>query len=206
MLEFDDCRLWAEMGLEGERLLKRGYTADCEYYRPQEVRAGAYVFSSGSAGRAFPVLAGGVKDTGLGLKIFSDEKPFRLPRGVEFLPLAKNLHNLRSAAAGARAVVIPVRDDHVNEAAGNSIAFLSMALGRPVLTKRTPYMEGFITDGKNGFFYDTLTPRSVAKGLERIMALSTAALKKLGAAARRTVLRKASQDRFCAEFLERFAK
>ncbi len=204
MLEFDDWGLWADVGLEEPRLLKRGYAADCEYYSPLRAGAGEYVFSAGSAGREFAALAGGVKDSGLGLKIFSDAKPVKLPRGVEFLPLAKNLHNLRSAAAGARAVVIPVRDGHVNEAAGNSIAFLSMALGRPVLTRRTKYMERFIKDGKNGFFYDKLSPRSVAAGLKRIQALSPAAHKKLGAAARAAILQKASLDRFCKGFLEKF--
>ena len=206
MLEFDDWGLWAETGLDYQRLLKRGYAVDCDYYRPQAARAGAYVFSAGSAGREFKALAEGAKSSGLALKIFSDAKPSRLPRGLEFLPLAKNLHNLRSAAAGALAVVIPVRDGHINEAAGNSIAFLSMALGRPVLAKRTRYLENFITDGKNGFLYDTLTPSSIAQGLGRIKALTPAALKKLSAAARRTVLQKASLDHFCQQFLSRFSK
>ena len=205
MLEFDDSALWAGMGLAGSRLLERGYASDCEYYSPRQAAAGDYVFSAGSAGRDFSSLAGGVKNTGLGLKIFSDSKPARLPRGAQFLPLAKNLHNLKNAAAGARAVVIPLRDGHKNGAAGNSIAFLGMALGRPVLTRRTSYMERFIRDGENGFFYDGLSPDSVARGLERILALSPAALEKLGAAARRTILLKASLDRFCSGFLRRFA-
>ncbi len=203
MLEFDDWGLWADVGLEEPRLLKRGYATDCEYYSPQRAGAGAYVFSAGSAGREFAALASAAKNTGLGLKIFSDAKAQKLMRGVEFLPLAKNLHNLRSAAAGAKAVVIPVRDGHVNEAAGNSIAFLSMALGRPVLTRRTKYMERFIKDGQNGFFYDKLSPRSVSGGLKRIQDLSPAALKKLGAAARRAILQKASLDRFCAAFIKK---
>ncbi|MBI4351236.1 MAG: glycosyltransferase [Elusimicrobia bacterium] len=206
MLEFDDLGLWSGVGLEEPRLLKRGYAADCEYYRPQRGAVGDYIFSAGSAGREFKALAAGVGNTGLGLKIFSDSKPAKLPRGVEFLQLAKNLHNLRSAAAGARAVVIPVRDGHINEAAGNSIAFLSMALGRPVLTKRTPYMERFIADGVNGFFYDALNADSIARGLARITALTPAALKKLAAAARLAILQKANLDRFTAAFLKRFAK
>ncbi|MDD5209709.1 MAG: glycosyltransferase [Elusimicrobiales bacterium] len=203
MLESDDWGLWADAGLEEPRLLKRGYAVDCEYYRRQPGALGTYVFSAGSAGREFSALAGAAKNTGLGLKIFSDAKAQKLPRGVEFLPLAKNLHNLRSAAAGAKAVVIPVRDGYLNEAAGNSIAFLSMALGRPVLARRTPYMERFIKDGKNGFFYDKLSPRSLAAGLARIKALTPAALKKLGAAARATILQKASLDRFCAAFIKK---
>lgn len=206
MLEFDDRGLWGEMGLEGERLLTRGYATDCEYYSPAPAAAGDYFFSAGSAGREFAALAAGVKSTGLGLTIFSDARPGRVPRGVQFLPLAKNLHNLKAAAAGARAVVIPVKDDHINEAAGNSIAFLAMALGRPVLTRRTPYMERFIKDGVNGFFYASLSPLSVTRGLNRILELSPAGLKRLGAAARRAVVQKANLAGFCAEFLREFAR
>ncbi len=204
MLEFDDKGLWGEMGLSGGRLLRRGYATDCEYYKPQPAGHGEYVFSAGSAGREFAALAGGVKNTGLGLKIFSDSKPEKNPGGAQFLPLAKNLDKLKETAAGARAVVIPVKDGHINEAAGNSIAFLSMALGRPVLTKKTPYMERFIRDGVNGFFYGTLSPLTIARGLNRILALSPARLKTLSSSARRTILRKASLDRFCGEFVQKF--
>ncbi|OGR79129.1 MAG: hypothetical protein A2X32_11455 [Elusimicrobia bacterium GWC2_64_44] len=205
MLEFDDWELWGAMGLEGERLLRRGYATDCEYYKPVPGAPGDYVFSAGSAGRAFDALAGGVKNTGLGLKIFSDAKPDKLPRGAQFLPLAKNLHNLKAAAAEARAVVIPVKDGHVNEAVGNSIAFLAMALGRPVLIRKTPYMERFIKDGENGFFYNSLSPLTIARGLNRILALKPAQLKKISAAARATILQKASLDLFCKEFARKFA-
>ena len=205
VLDFDDAGLWGELGLGRDRLTGRGYSTDCEYYSPQDVEAGDYVFSAGSAGRDFKALAAGVKACGLELKIFSDSKE-KAGAGVEFLPLASNLHNLRAAAAGARAVVIPVSDGHINEAAGNSIAFLSMALGRPILTRRTPYMEKFITDGKNGFLYKSLSAGSIERGLRRIGALSPARLRAVGAAARSTILRKASLDRFCSGFLATHAK
>lgn len=205
VLDFDDAGLWGELGFGWDRLTGRGYSTDCEYYAPQGVEEGSYVFSAGSAGRDFKVLAAGVKACGLDLKIFSDAKE-KSAAGAEFLPLAKNLHNLRAAAAGARAVVIPLSDAHINGAAGNSIAFLSMALGRPVLTRRTPYMERFIADGENGFLYNTLSPGSIARGLRRIVALSPARRLALGKAARSTILRHASLDRFCAGFLEKYSK
>lgn len=205
MLEFDDARLWAETGLAGARLRKRGYAADCAYYSPVKGAAGDYVFSAGSTGRDFKALAAGVKGSGLGLKIFSGSRPPALPKGAEFLPLSENLHNLKAAAAGARAVVVPVKDGHVNEAAGNSIAFLAMALGRPVLTRRTRYMSRFIKDGVNGFLYAKLSQASVAEGLRRIKSLPPARLARLSAAARRSMLAKASLDRFCAGLLRRFA-
>ena len=205
VLDFDDAGLWGELGFAGARLSGRGYSTDCEYYTPQKVQAGNYVFSAGSAGRDFKALAAGVKACGLDLKIFSDAKE-KAGAGVEFLPLAKNLHNLRAAAAGAKAVVIPVSDAHMNEAAGNSIAFLSMALGRPVLTRRTRYMEKFITDGKNGFLYKNLSAGSIERGLRRIGALSPARLSAVGIAARSTILRHASLDRFCGDFLKQSFK
>lgn len=201
MLEFDDWELWGAMGLEGERLLRRGYATDCEYYKPVPGPAGDYVFSAGSAGRGFEALAAGVKNTGLGLKIFSDARPAKPLPGAQLQPLAGNLHNLKAAAAGAAAVVIPVKDGHVNEAVGNSIAFLAMALGRPVLIRRTPYMERFIKDGVNGFFYKSLSPLTVARGLNRVLAMKPARAKALSAAARRTILERASLDAFCSEFL-----
>jgi len=206
MLEFDDARLWGELGLSGRRLLRRGYAADCGYYSPVKGPAGDYVFSAGSTGRDFKALAAGVRSSGLGLKVFSGSRPPALPRGAEFLPLSENLHNLKAAVSAARAVVIPVRDGHVNEAAGNSIAFLAMALGRPVLIRRTRYMSRFIKDGVSGFFYDELSPGSVTAGLERISSLSPSELSRLCSAARRAILKKASLDRFCASLLRKFLR
>ncbi|OGR52861.1 MAG: hypothetical protein A2049_07080 [Elusimicrobia bacterium GWA2_62_23] len=201
MLEADDKELWRETGLAGTRLRRRGYATDCVYYKPSGAVAGGYVFSAGSAGRDYAALAAGAKRAGFGIKIFTDSKPGRLPANAEVLPLAKNLHNLKEAAERARAVAIPVKDSHVNESAGNSIAFLAMALGRPVLLKRTPYWERLIEDGKNGFLCDSLAPAALAAGLRRVAALSPAGARRLGAAARRTVLKKASLDSFCSEFL-----
>lgn len=205
MLESDDLSLWAAAGLDGARLLRRGYASDCEYYKPAGAAAGGYVFSAGSAGRDFKALALGAAQAGLPLKVFTDSKPGRLPAGAELLPLAKNLHNLREAAGKAAAVVIPVSDGYKNEAAGNSIAFLSMAMGRPVLTRRTPYMERFIKDGVNGFFYASLSAGSVARGLNRVKAMPPARLRALGAAARRTVLAGANLDAFCRALLGKIA-
>lgn len=203
MLESDDARLWGEFGLPEGRLARRGYAVDCYYYRPQLLKPGDYVFSAGSTGRDFKALAAGARRAGLGVTVLSESRPQKLP-GATFVPLTKNLDKLREWAAGARAVVIPLKDGCVNDAAGNSIAFLSMAMGQPVLTRRTPYMERFIKDGANGFFYDELSPASVAAGLRRVRALSPEARKALAAAARRTILQKASLDRFCAAFLARF--
>lgn len=203
ILEFDDRDLWLATGLEKAQIFKRPYGVDCRYYAPgRAAGAGDYIFSAGSAGRDFRTLARAVKKTGLPLKIFSDAGP--APAGAELLPFAKNLHNLKSAMLGARAVALPIAAAHINEAAGNSIAFIAMALGRPVITKRTGYMERFIEDGKTGFLYDNLSAPALAKQLSRALALSPAALKKLGRSARAVVLKKASLDAFAGRICEEF--
>jgi glycosyltransferase involved in cell wall biosynthesis len=169
---------------------------------------GNYVFSAGSAGRDFSGLALAVKRSGLALKIFSDARlpPFgaAVKDSVEVFPFSKNLHNLKSAVLASRLVALPIADSHINEAAGNSIAFIAMALGKPVITKRTPYMERFIKDGKTGFFYGKLSTSDLALQLARALSFKPAALKELGRAARSVILKKASLDAFAARFADEF--
>lgn len=205
ILEFDDRDLWERTGLEKAKIFKRPYGVDCRYYSPgRAAAAGGYIFSAGSAGRDFGTLSRAVKKTGLALKIFSDAGPACAGPGAEVLPFAKNLHNLKSAVLGARAVALPIADAHINEAAGNSIAFIAMALGRPVITKRTRYMERFIEDGKTGFLYDRLTAPALAKQLGRALSLRPSARKQLGRAARALVLKKASVDAFAGFLADEF--
>ncbi len=208
ILEFDDPHLWTRLGFSGGRILKRGYAVDCAYYTPEEVRPAGSVFSAGSAGRDFSGLARAVKKTGLALNIFSDAavpaftSDPRTPASV--FPLAKNLHNLRAAVREASAVVIPIADGHVNEAAGNSIAFIAMACGRPVIIKKTPYMERFIQDGENGFLYKSLSAPNLLFQLRRALSLGPAASRRLAESARASVLEKASLDAFTAAFAGEF--
>jgi glycosyltransferase involved in cell wall biosynthesis len=208
MLESDDKDLWAGMGVRPEALRTRGYAVDCLYYRPGgAVQAGGtpYIFAAGSAGRDFPVLIRAAERVGTRVEIFSDGKapaPPGKPRPpVGFFPLSKNLHDLRRAIQGAAVVAVPVADHQINEAAGNSIAFLAMACGRPVIARRTRYMERFIRDGVNGFFYDSLSSGNLVRQLERALSLGPPDLLELGRAARSVVLRKASLQVFAKEFV-----
>ncbi|MBU2575109.1 MAG: glycosyltransferase [Elusimicrobia bacterium] len=208
ILEFDDRDLWTGTGLEAAKIFKRAYGVDCRYYRPGGAPGGNYVFSAGSAGREFSGLARAVKRAGLTLKIFSDAKlpPFgaAVKDSAEVFPLARNLHNLKSAVLGSRLVALPIADSHINEAAGNSIAFIAMALGKPVIIKRTRYMERFIEDGRTGFFYEKLSALNLARQFDRALSLSPAALKELGRSARAVILKKASLDAFAARFAREF--
>jgi len=210
VFEFDDRARWNGLGLRDDRIQERGYAVDCRYYtpakrseavlRPFPVRNS--VFSAGSAGRDFSGLAQAVKNAGLTLNIFSDAAsppfPSDLRASVSMLPLAKNLHNLRQAVREAAAVVVPIADGYLNEAAGNSIAFIAMACGRPVIIRKTPYLRRFIKDGKNGFFYETLSVPELSRQLDRALSLDLPGARRLAVAARAAVLKKASLDAFAA--------
>ncbi|OGS07540.1 MAG: hypothetical protein A2270_09755 [Elusimicrobia bacterium RIFOXYA12_FULL_51_18] len=207
IFEFDDRSLWSELGLRYGRAVTRGYAVDCLYYTPVDAPSGDYIFTAGSAGRDFAGLARVVEKAGLMLKIFTDQQvafkgDFRT--SVSVFPFAKNLHNLREAVREAKAVVLPIADKHINEAAGNSIAFIAMACGRPVITRWTRYMGRFIESGGNGFFYKSLSQLSLARQLKRALSLNAAASRRLAKAARAVVLKKASLDVFAARFVRKF--
>ena len=209
ILEFDDGKRWVELGAVPANIRPRGYAVDCRHYRPLPGRRPVgslakergYIFSAGSAGRDFAALAEAVSEVGLELRVFSDS---RMPdlRGysrAKVSTLSGNLHNLRDAVRGARAVAIPLSDRHMNGAAGNSIAFLAMACARPVVTRRTPYFERFIKDGISGFFYPSLSSDAVFRQLERALALGPAQILGMGRAARASVLKRASLDVFARD-------
>jgi len=217
MLEFDDRTLWGELGLRFGRAVTRGYAVDTVYYTPrtsaltEKVRGEPsedYVFTAGAAGRDFTGLARAVKRAGLTLKIFTDAKvpPFEagLRTTASVFPFAKNLHNLRQAVQEAKVVALPITDEHINEAAGNSIAFIAMACGKPVITKWTRYMARFIMDGRNGFFYKNLSQHGLTRQLNRALSLNAEASRRLARAARDTILEKASLDAFAARFVREF--
>jgi len=208
ILEFDDPALWAGLGLKAGRMLKRGYAVDCLYYSPAPAAPGDGVFSAGSAGRDFLKLARAAGRAGAALTIFTDTAlpPFEAAPGTPVLaaPLAENLPRLRAAVREAGAVAIPVTDGHINGAAGNTIAFIAMACGRPVVIRRTPYLERFIKDGETGFFYESLTVQELSRQLKRALSLGPAASRLLSKAARAAVLEKASLDAFTESFRDKF--
>ena len=208
ILEFDDPSLWAGLGLRKDKVLKRGYAVDCRYYSPSKIPPENIVFSAGSTGRDYSGLARAVRDAGLSLNIFANAAvpPFAadLRASTSVFPLAGNLHNLRQAVRSAKAVVIPIVDGHLNEAAGNSVAFIAMACGKPVVIKRTPYLERFIKDGKSGFFYESLSAPDLSRQLKRALSLGPAASGRLAGSARSAMLKKASLDAFTTAFADKF--
>lgn len=204
ILEYDDPPLWAEFGAPAAAVIRRPYCVDTGYYTPaRRFPPGGYLFTGGSAGREFSALAAAASACGLPLKVRSDmPRPAGPPLpGVSWEPFSPNLNTLVDALRGCAAAVMPVSDGFINEAAGNSIAFMAMACGRPVLVRDTSYMRRYIEDGVNGFLYARLEAGVIAADIGRIMALSPARLRALCRRARETMLKRASLSGLAASVL-----
>lgn len=204
-LEYDDPGPWKEFGLEPARFFRRPYCIDTGYYSPgRGDGCGGYVLSAGSAGRDFPALAKAAARLGARLRVRSDSpRPAGFgSNGEAWLPFSPNLHTLLDDIRGSRLVALPVGGDFLNEAAGNSIAFMAMSCGRPVLARDTAYMRRYIKDGVNGFLYDGRSRKALSAGLERALAQRPAALAALCRRARATMLERASMAALSASVLE----
>lgn len=195
MLEYDDKFSWPNLGVPKNTIIKRKYAVDCEFYKPQKTQTENYILTAGSAGRDFSHLIKAIKNSPYKLKIFSDSP---MPREITnsdkavWIPFSKNLHTLKKNILKASFITIPLKKTHVNSAAGNSIAFISMAAGKMVICKKTPYMEKYISDGENGFFYKTLSSISLSKQITRISKLNQKTKGNISKQARKTILKKAS--------------
>ena len=195
MFEYDDRFSWPSLGVPQNAIIKRDYAVDCEFYKPEKAKTENYVLTAGSAGRDFSHLLKAVKKTPFEIKIFSDSP---MPKDIEssdkinWIGLSKNMRKFKNAILESFLVILPLKPKHINSAAGNSIAFLSMAAGKLVLCKKTPYMANFIEDGKNGFFYKTLSPLSLLKQINRVSKLSKKTRENISKKARNTILQKAS--------------
>ncbi|MDT8286688.1 MAG: hypothetical protein RQ748_06220 [Elusimicrobiales bacterium] len=205
VLEYDDPPLWAELGARAETVVRRPYCVDTAYYTPgRGVPAAGYVFSAGSAGRDFEALSAAAAACGLTLSVRSDmprPKSFGRP-GDSWLSFSPNLNTVVDAIRGSALVALPVADKFINEAAGNSIAFMGMACGRPVLVRDTPYMRRYIKDGSNGFLYGKLDAGVLTAVMKRALSRRPAALKALGLRARKTMLERASLSALAASVLD----
>ena len=68
--------------------------------------------------------------------------------------------NLRQLYAESRVVVVPLARPIIS---GITVALEGMAMGKPVILTRNPYVEGFIEDGVTGFHVEPSTPPSSAE-------------------------------------------
>ncbi|MCK5356902.1 MAG: glycosyltransferase [Elusimicrobiales bacterium] len=202
MFKYDDRFSWPKFGVPKNTIVKRDYAVDCDFYKPEKTKTENYILTAGSTGRDFSQLVKAIEKTPFKLKVFSDSpRPKELKNSdkLQWLGFSKNMSKFKETILKSFFIILPLKTEHKNSAAGNSIAFLSMAAGKMVLCKETPYMADFIKDGKNGFFYKTLSPSNLSKQIERIAKLPEKTRENISKEARNTILQKASLQKLIKE-------
>ncbi|MEA3306430.1 MAG: glycosyltransferase [Elusimicrobiota bacterium] len=195
MFEYDDRFSWPELGVPKNAVIKRDYAVDCDFYKPRKVKTENYILTAGSTGRDFSKLLQAIEKTSFKLKVFSDSpRPKELENSdkLDWIEFSKNMSKFKEIILKSSFIILPLKTAYINSAAGNSIAFLSMAAGKMVLCKETPYMANFIKDGQNGFFYKTLSLSNLSKQISRISKLSEKTKEDISKKARKTILKKAA--------------
>ncbi|MBU2529510.1 MAG: hypothetical protein KKD35_00575, partial [Elusimicrobia bacterium] len=207
MFEYDDRFSWPEFGVPKNAIIKRDYAVDCDFYKPRKTKTENYILTAGSTGRDFSKLMNAIKKTSFKLKVFSDapaSKEFKNSDKLDWIEFSKNLSTFKKTFLKAAFIILPLKTAYLNSAAGNSIAFLSMAAGKIVLCKETPYMANFIKDGENGFFYKTLSTLNLSKQINRIAKLSLGDKELVQKKARETILKKAALHKLIEDLKTRY--
>ena len=74
--------------------------------------------------------------------------------------------NLRQLYAESRVVVVPLARPIIS---GITVALEGMAMGKPVILTRNPYVEGFIEDGVTGFHVEPGNPAALRERIRWLL-------------------------------------
>lgn len=203
----NQCELkrWARYGRPAGGLSTRDLAVDCDYYKPYPSENRNYIFSCGRLGRNFELLLKAVKTLPrLKLKLYTDlpvKVPSKLRNRVEFVPYTAAASRMRELLAGASFVVLPVEESGGNPGAGLSVALLSMAMGRIVLTHGGAVVHRYLKDGRNAFTYGELSAEALTQGIKRILSLDARKKAGIEANARASALKLNNMDLFVQKYL-----
>ena len=195
--------------VQNNKLILRNFTVDTYYYSPQKIKNEGYIFSAGDAHRDYNIL---IKAIGkqYKIKIYTDNflpiDIFKNYSNVEWISLSKNIFNLKDAILKSKLVVLPVPVKGRNLTYGNSIAFISMALGKIVLCPDNIYYRRYIQDGYNGFLYKRLDEKEIKNKIMEIMNISDVLIRKIEKNARKTIVEKASNCSIVKEIFDVYIK
>ena len=212
VFEFEARERCLEMGFREGALLTRTYHIECEYYSPRtpceapatQEQGSSYIISAGSAGRDFPALFEAAGRLGVGLKIFTDSDlkiPANCAGKAEVIKFSPNMARMREAIAGSVLVTLPLKDEHINPTAGMAIAFMGMAMEKPVLCRDTEWMRRYIKHGVTGYLYSGMAKEGEFARKMSMAVKDSPNHGRLGRRARKTMLKSANLDKFAAGFI-----
>jgi glycosyltransferase involved in cell wall biosynthesis len=163
-----------QYGLPRERVSVIYSRVDTDFFRPrpgQQLKR--QVCAAGAVNRDYECLIQAATGLDADVKIAADTiwrysvagkegaRARELPPNVEMRSWG-SYANLRQLYAESRVVVVPLARPIIS---GITVALEGMAMGKPVILTRNPYVEGFIEDGVTGFHVE---PSNSAQLRERI--------------------------------------
>ena len=150
--------LEARYGVPPERITVIGSRVDTLFFTPDpSVPVARQVCSAGAVNRDYNLLVDAVRPLALPTKIAADTAwahsagKIQLDSLPDFVEMRSwgNYRNLRRLYAESAVIVVPLQRPMLS---GVTVALEGMAMGKPVILTRSPYVEEFIRDGENGFF------------------------------------------------------
>lgn len=184
-------------------VIKRKYYIDSNYYKPfnnnHKKNLFPNIFSAGSKGRDYKIFIDCVSNKA-NLFIVTNKKMElnEKYKNVYFIDFNSNMFNLKKIISECDFTVLPISDEEKNKTAGIAIAFMSMAMAKPVLIRRTEFIEKYIKDGKNGFLYNKIS--ELKNKIDKIFKIKN--LYNIGIKARKTIEQKASLDNFVSNVID----
>lgn len=191
ILEYDDERLWPK----GIKIKKRRFAIDTDYYRPIKTKKIYDIVLFGAKSREFSWVDEFAKKYSIAIITSINHKP---TDGITFFKLEENLFNIRTIINQSRIMAIPIKEDEPNPACGNTAAFMAMACSVVPLVRDTPYMRGYIKEGKTGFLY-----RDREEFKSKLEALLKRDLREFAKATRDAALKNASLRKVVEEILSK---
>jgi glycosyltransferase involved in cell wall biosynthesis len=194
--------LVASYGVPDSRVTVVGSRVDTDFFQPQtEVLLKKQVCSAGAINRDYKTLIEAVRPLNIPLKIAADtawrysaqgnEAPITVPQFVEMRSWG-NYENLRDLYAESAIVVVPLLKSMLS---GVTVALEAMAMGKPLIMTRNPYVEDFLIDGRTGFFVPAKDPAALREKIAYLLANQREAAQ-MGARARELAVERFRVERY----------
>ena len=196
--------LVSRYGYPAARSTVVGARVDTAFFTPEPATATlGQVCSAGAVNRDYKLLMRAVEPLGVPLRIAADTA-WRYTAGqqdVGPLPPFVEMRSwgtytrLRSLYAESAVVVVPLARALLS---GVTVALEGMAMGKPVILTRNPYVEDFLVHGEHGLFVDAGDTDGMTRAIRWVLE-HPAEAERMGARAREWVL-----ERFTvAQYVER---
>lgn len=202
-----------QYGIPREKVSVIYSRVDTSYFQPQpETPLQRRVCAAGAVNRDYATLIEAATGLDAEVKIAADTiwrysvankgdtQSAMLPPNVEMRSWG-SYANLRQLYAESRVVVVPLARPIIS---GITVALEGMAMGKPVILTRNPYVEGFIEDGVTGFHVESNSPVALRERIQWLLDHPQEA-EAMGRRAREKAVRDFSVERYVERILAPFA-